>query len=64
MTRKNIKGDLKMLNMREIIDYGPCYVAAINCPADGIDLLRKATLFDVYDGTTHESLHGTILPIQ
>lgn len=42
--------------MREIIDYGPCYVAAINCPADGIDLLRKATLFDVYDGTTHETV--------
>ncbi len=44
-----------MLNMKEIIDYGPCYVVAINCPADGIDLLRKATLFDVYDGSTHET---------
>lgn len=45
-----------MLNMKEIIDYGSCYVLAINCPADGIDLPRKATLFDVSDGTTHETL--------
>ena len=42
-----------MLNMKEIIDYGPCYVVAINCPADGIDLPRKATLFDVYDSIKH-----------
>lgn len=42
--------------MKEIIDYGPCYVVAINCPADGIDLPRKATLFDVCDGATHETL--------
>ena len=45
-----------MLNMREIIDYGPCYVVAINCPADGIDLPRKETLFDVCDGATHEAI--------
>ena len=45
-----------MLNMREIIDYGLCYVVAINCPADGIDLLRKATLFDVCEDGTHETL--------
>lgn len=45
-----------MLNMREIIDYGPCYVLAINCPADGIDLPRKAMLFDVSDSATHETL--------
>lgn len=45
-----------MLNMKEIVDYGPCYVVAINCPADGIDLPRKTTLFDVCDGTTHETL--------
>lgn len=45
-----------MLNMREIADYGPCYVVAINCPANGHDLPRKATLFDVCDGATHETL--------
>lgn len=45
-----------MLNMREIIDYGPCYVLAINCPADGIDLPRKATLFDVCEDGTHQTL--------
>ena len=45
-----------MLNMREIIDYGSCYVVSINCPADGIDLPRKATLFDVCDGATHEAV--------
>lgn len=42
--------------MKEIIDYGPCYVAAINCPADGIDILRKTTLFDVCEDGTHETL--------
>lgn len=42
--------------MKEIIDYGPCYVVAINCPADGIDLLRKATLFDVCEDGTHQTL--------
>lgn len=46
-----------MLNMREIIDYGPCYVVAINCPADGIDLHRKATLFDINDAVTHETVN-------
>lgn len=45
-----------MLNMKEIIDYGPCYVLAINCSANGIDLPRKTTLFDVCDGATHETL--------
>ncbi len=44
------------MNRKEIIDYGPCYVLAINCPADGIDILRKTTLFDVCDGATHETL--------
>ena len=43
--------------MREIIDYGPCYVVAINCPADGIDLLRKTTLFDINDAVTHETVN-------
>ena len=46
-----------MLNMKEIIDYGPCYVVAINCPADGIDLLRKTTLFDINDAATHETIN-------
>ena len=45
-----------MLNMHEVANYGPCYVLAINCPADGIDLPRKATLFDVADSATHETL--------
>lgn len=45
-----------MLNMRDIVDYDRCYVLAVNCPADGIDLLRKVTLFDVCDGATHETL--------
>lgn len=45
-----------MLNMKEIVGYGSCYVVAINCPADGIDLPRKATLFDVCQNGTHEML--------
>ncbi|WP_299965846.1 hypothetical protein [uncultured Oscillibacter sp.] len=45
-----------MLNMKEIVDYGPCYVLAINCPADGIDLPHKTTLFDVFDSATHETI--------
>ena len=44
-----------MLNMRDIVDYDLCYVLAVNCPADGVDLLRKVTLFDVCDGATHET---------
>ena len=44
-----------MLNMRDIVDYDRCYVLAVNCPADGVDLLRKVTLFDVCDGATHET---------
>ena len=46
-----------MLNMKEIADYGPVYVVAINCPADGIDLPRKATLFDINDAVTHETVN-------
>ena len=45
-----------MLNMRKIIDYGPCYMVVINCPADGIDLHRKTTLFDVCEDGTHQTL--------
>lgn len=45
-----------MLKTREIINYGPCYISAINCPADGIDLPRKATLFEVYADGTPEPL--------
>ena len=45
-----------MLNMKEITDYGSCYVVAINCPAGGIDLPRKATLFDVCEDGTHQTL--------
>lgn len=45
-----------MLNVREIVDYGSCYVVAINCPAGGIDLPRKATLFDVCEDGTHQTL--------
>lgn len=25
-----------MLNMKEIADYGPCYVLAVHCPANGV----------------------------
>lgn len=42
--------------MREIANYGTCYVVVINCPADGIDLPRKATLFDVCEDGTHQTL--------
>lgn len=45
-----------MLNMKEIADYGSAYVVAINCPADGIDLPRKTTLFDVCEDGTHQTL--------
>ena len=46
-----------MLNMREIVDYGPCYVVAINCPANGVSLPRKKVLFDVCDSATHETVY-------
>jgi len=50
------KENTKMLSMKEIVNYGPCYISAINCPADGIDLPRKATLFDVCKDGTHQTL--------
>lgn len=46
-----------MLNVKEIANYGPCYILSCVCPADGVDLPRKATLFDVCDGATHETLN-------
>lgn len=47
-----------MLNTKEIIDYGSCYITSTVTvyPADEIDLPRKVTLFDVCQNGTHETL--------
>ena len=42
--------------MKDIADYGSCYIVSIVCPADGVDLPRKTTLFEVCDGVTDETL--------